>query len=330
MTGEAIVGIILCSLVFIGFIVLCIWLSNTVDEKQLKLNQLFEECNNLVENISAAQKHYDELSETNSQLNDAIKTAKADYDKAIERASTDIAAYRKQRTADQDDFFQQRLYDKQQEFSRQFEVEKKEFDRQVDELKKQLQEQKDAISSTIEIAQLEAERQKELYNSLIEPVQAIEKKKDELLYQTIQISDENKADISFLLNETLPRLQHPDILCKLIWTEYFQKPLNQTLQVAGIDENPGIYKITNLTNQKCYIGKSTNVKRRLQEHVKGALGISSISDQEIHRVMAREGIWNFRFERLCTCEKEELGEREKYYISFFNSTDYGYNIASGG
>ena len=97
-----------------------------------------------------------------------------------------------------------------------------------------------------------------------------------------------------------------------------------------IEEVCGIYKITNIENKKCYIGKSLNVKKRLQDHVKGALGIRTISDQKIHREMAREGIWNFRFELLCECEKEELSEKEKYYISYFDSQNYGYNIASGG
>ena len=102
------------------------------------------------------------------------------------------------------------------------------------------------------------------------------------------------------------------------------------LKWTEIDESRGIYKIRNIDNKKCYVSKSTNVKKRLQDHVKGALGISSISDQKIHREMAREGIWNFTFERLCSCEKDELNSKEKEYIAFFNSTQYGYNIASGG
>ena len=168
------------------------------------------------------------------------------------------------------------------------------------------------------------------YCSILEPVRALEREKDEMLYQTIQISEENKQDIAYLLNDVLPVLRHPDILCKLIWSEFIQKPMNEMLARNAIEEVCGIYKITNIENKKCYIGKSLNVKKRLQDHVKGALGIRTISDQKIHREMAREGIWNFRFELLCECEKEELSEKEKYYISYFDSQKYGYNVASGG
>ena len=33
---------------------------------------------------------------------------------------------------------------------------------------------------------------------------------------------------------------------------------------------------------------------------------------------------------VCDCEKDELNEKEKYYISFFKSQEWGYNIMSGG
>ena len=46
--------------------------------------------------------------------------------------------------------------------------------------------------------------------------------------------------------------------------------------------------------------------------------------------MLEEGLWNFTFEKICYCNKEELNEKEKYYIEFFDTTNYGYNIKAGG
>jgi len=43
-------------------------------------------------------------------------------------------------------------------------------------------------------------------------------------------------------------------------------------------ECSGIYKITHVETKKSYIGRSTNVYKRLQEHVKSSCGISTIAD----------------------------------------------------
>lgn len=131
----------------------------------------------------------------------------------------------------------------------------------------------------------------------------------------------------------MERLRNPDILYKLIWTEYFQKPTNQMLDyILPQKDCPGIYKITNILNGKCYIGRSTSVRKRLTDHIKSAIGISTIADQYIHQVMRKENLWNFRFELIEECDKDKLNEREKYYIDFFQTADttYGYNQKAGG
>jgi group I intron endonuclease len=95
---------------------------------------------------------------------------------------------------------------------------------------------------------------------------------------------------------------------------------------------PGIYKITNDRNKKSYIGRSTSVRKRLTDHVKSAVGISTIASQKIHDIMREEGLWNFTFELIEECDKDKLSEREKYYIDFFQTADtiYGYNQKAGG
>ena len=66
-----------------------------------------------------------------------------------------------------------------------------------------------------------------------------------------------------------------------------------------------------------------------QEHIKSSIGIENIASQRVHEVMREKGLWNFRFELLEQCPKDQLGEREKYYIEFFDSQSYGYNQVSG-
>ena len=168
------------------------------------------------------------------------------------------------------------------------------------------------------------------YESLIEPLQILEKEKLERLFYCIQINETDKEDIDYLLEVVAPRLKSKDAIPKIVWTEFFQKPTQDLMKRLNIEDKPGIYKITNINTNKCYIGKSTKVRQRLIDHIKGAIGISSISDQKIHTAMRNEGLWNWQFEKICDCDKEQLNELEKHYIDFFNAQEYGYNIASGG
>lgn len=170
---------------------------------------------------------------------------------------------------------------------------------------------------------------KQNYESLIKPLSEMEKTKLERAFYSIQVDDNAKEDISYLLKEVEPHITNKDLIPKLIWSEYIQKPTVELMKRIEMADTPGIYKITNLNNGKVYIGQSTKIKSRCQDHIKGALGISSIADQKIHHAMAEEGIWNFSFEKLCECEKSQLNEKEKFYIEFFNANNYGYNLTKG-
>lgn len=148
----------------------------------------------------------------------------------------------------------------------------------------------------------------------------------------IELSESDKVDIKYLTEEVVPRLQNKDTIYKLIWQEYYQVPATKLFaNILPASDCSGIYKITNLEDKKCYIGRSTNVRRRLTDHIKSAIGIETIANQRVHDVMREKGIWNFSFELLEACEKNELGDREKYYIDFFQSNEplYGYNVVSG-
>lgn len=88
---------------------------------------------------------------------------------------------------------------------------------------------------------------------------------------------------------------------------------------------PGIYKITNLMNDKIYIGQSTKLLSRLSAH-KSENGGGLLS-----KAIAKYGKDNFLFEVLIYCEKDELDSLEVKYISEYNSTvPNGYNISIGG
>lgn len=93
----------------------------------------------------------------------------------------------------------------------------------------------------------------------------------------------------------------------------------------------GIYKITNLNNQKSYIGKSTNIEQRFQTH-KNALAerrhqLDFTSDTSWYTEACKEStsINDFQFEVLQECEESELSSLEAYWTKFYNSHIDGYN-----
>lgn len=102
-----------------------------------------------------------------------------------------------------------------------------------------------------------------------------------------------------------------------------------------------IYKITNLINNKIYIGQtinSFNMRYRGAgvgiERVKGSYETKgNTKNEHLYNSILKYGIENFKVEILCQCETiEELNKKEKELIALYGSDDYakGYNIEEGG
>ena len=91
-----------------------------------------------------------------------------------------------------------------------------------------------------------------------------------------------------------------------------------------------IYIIRNTINSKVYIGQTkVSLKLRFQNHLSAA---RNGKDYIIGKAIRKYGEENFYIELLEECTIEELNEREKYWISYFNSTNnkFGYNMSIGG
>lgn len=89
----------------------------------------------------------------------------------------------------------------------------------------------------------------------------------------------------------------------------------------------GIYKWTNKINNKCYIGQSICIEKRYQQHIRATKN----SQLPLHRALAKYGISNFNFEVLEECSRDELDEKEIFYIKQYNClVPNGYNLQKGG
>ena len=172
---------------------------------------------------------------------------------------------------------------------------------------------------------LEEERAKKAaLNEEILRQRALEEEQD---FYRIQFNTEDESDIT-ILRDAATRLRHPAAVNKIIWSEYYQKPLAELRKRVAI-EGPGVYKITRLKTKEVYIGQAVNVSTRWADHVKSALGVGTLASSQLHLSMAQDGPENFTFELLEKVPKEKLRERESYWIDFYDSKNYGLNTISG-
>jgi group I intron endonuclease len=98
----------------------------------------------------------------------------------------------------------------------------------------------------------------------------------------------------------------------------------------------GIYCYKNLINNKIYIGKSKNLKRRIRQHERSFKFINEEDLESKDAILLWRSVKkyqrdNFSVEILELCEECDLDRREEYYIETLHShyTQMGYNILKG-
>lgn len=194
-----------------------------------------------------------------------------------------------------------------------------EFIASAAETKKSVNEEIEELKSLLE----DYKSKRDLINQAIVHEKEIHEQQD---FYRIVLNESDKEDIQ-LLNTIEMRLHSREALYKLIYDVFYKKPLNDMInRVLQGKEFCGIYRITNLKTNEAYIGKSTNIKTRWQNHCKTAIGLDGMARTKIHSAMKEYGIDNFSFEVLEKCTKEIYSEREKYWINFYETNVYGYNI----
>lgn len=100
--------------------------------------------------------------------------------------------------------------------------------------------------------------------------------------------------------------------------------------IKSIQNIPGIYRIINTVNNKCYIGKSIHLKRRLQDRINR---YQKDLDKVLYKAINKYGIQEFYFEILFqseTISEDDLFLLEQQYIKQFDSFKNGYNTTLGG
>lgn len=227
----------------------------------------------------------------------------------------------------------------------------KEF-RQLQETKKKAQEDLNAILNTlnlmraheesivaeakqdakvcIEAIQLEvqnAQLKLEDIKSTLQAAQAQKfdeiEKEDFLSVHCLQLPDSAYHDIQ-ILHEIEKSLIDKQAIQKLIWTQYYQKPLQVLRQTLAADGKTGIYRIYFKDDGRSYVGQAVDIGSRWVTHVKTALRLSP-GESKFYKALREHGIENFVFTILEECPSSKLNEKESYWIDFYNSIQFGFN-----
>lgn len=91
----------------------------------------------------------------------------------------------------------------------------------------------------------------------------------------------------------------------------------------------GIYMIKNIINNKIYIGQSLDILGRWKAHL-NCLKNNKHVNKKLQNAWNKYGEFNFIFEIIEECLKEEIYDKEIFYIEKYNSYKTGYNQTLGG
>ena len=163
-------------------------------------------------------------------------------------------------------------------------------------------------------------------NEAIMRQRALEEQQD---FYRVCLGPEVSNDVE-ILKAARQNLKKPEIIDKIIYDNYIAKPVLEMIKrVLQNTTCSGIYKITCIKTGEIYIGKSVDVKSRIQQHCKSAFNCGTIAHSLLHTKMKQYGIENFTFELVEQVPKEQLSEREKFFINFYQTKETGLNERNG-
>ena len=232
----------------------------------------------------------DNARKTLKALAETEEKIKSNMEKSIEQSSEALAKeYREAELAHAKEY-EIIMIDAVEDFN-------KEWNKKVDEL--------------LEIKQQIADKHK-IYEAIIEDQRRKARQKADENFCRLTISEEDLKEIE-KIREITPYLKNPEVLNKVLWSSYYQKPYQDLIaRLFNTTKPSGVYKITCLPDGKIYIGQSVNIPNRFSEHIKRGLGAEPATKNRLYSAMKKWGVENFTFELMEEVPRDKLNEREKY------------------
>lgn len=295
-----------------------------------ELQQFSRDIKQLKAQKSDLQKDIEAQNDIIEDYNNKILSIQHKYQEALNQKNIDLNTYFEEQRASRETALENLFKEKEHILELNYQQEALKYTEAVRTAESHAEQLIQQADLRVEQIKEQVAYEEKRYQDLIAPLKQYEMDKQQRLFYTIQVPDEYKEDIDFLLNTVSQKVRHPDIINKLVWAEYVKPYLDDTFKRIEIRAESGIYKLTNIESGKAYIGKSTDIKKRISDHFKASVKLESIAHQVIHDKILEKGFWNWTIEIITYCEKDKLSELEKYYIDFFKTQEWGYNKKAGG
>ena len=183
-----------------------------------------------------------------------------------------------------------------------------------------------AIAAERQAAEITLKTLQEAIDVAVQAAKRDEQKRQEKNFYRLVLPDSDLSEIA-QLRAVEPFLRDKEALNKVIWKVYYEKPYSDLIgRVLGQGIKTGIYKITNIENQMCYVGQAVDVASRWRQHIKRGVGAEAPTRNKLYPAMLAIGVENFTFELLEECDRDKLDIQEDYWQDFFHAKDFGYSI----
>ena len=268
------------------------------DKKSIELSGLKNELSLVQNNITTLKEQADESAKVFYEQ--SISLAEEKLDRALELKAIEVQKNQEEYEKE----YNQVLEDCVKAFQEKTALSKKE----IDELTCKLSDLRARVQAAVE-ASRRAEEMREAAN-----------------FYKLNVPAEDLEEIA-KLRSILPELRDPEPLNKVIWKVYYEKPYTDLVgRVVGSGTKTGIYKITNIENNKCYVGQAANIADRWRQHIKRGVGAEAPTRNKLYPAMLSIGVENFTFEIIEECSRAQLNEREDYWQDYFEALTFGYSI----
>ena len=289
-----------------------------IEESQKLLqaqNQLNEKISNLNNDYNSLIKEIDFLKDKKKILDDNYQQASLNAEMYCQKAN-ELASEKFAQSAEQmAQRYQQAEDNYQQEYLKAIEESTKEYTNLI------IQKQEELNKISQELVEAKAKQ-----NAIVEANKRAEEVKQKEQFYKLNLSEIDIEEIK-KLRSIIPYLRSAEPINKVIWKVYYEKSYTDLIgRVIGQGIHTGIYKITNIENQKCYIGQAVNIADRWKQHIKRGVGAEAPTRNKLYPAMYELGPEQFTFEILEECDKSLLDSREDYWQEFYQAKEFGYSI----
>lgn len=286
---------------------------------QNELNRTQVELESARKQQSDLRQQQTELSNTLSELSAKILTSQEEADTAVKTYYDKILKAAKQN-------IQLDIEQLEADYTRAEKEYQQEYLNMLNETAQAFTQEIDGSTETIKKLTLELNELQDKVNAAVEASKRAAEQEQKKDFYRLVISDIDAEEIQ-KLRAVVPYLRNSEPLNKVIWKVYYERPYTDLIgRVIGSGIHCGIYKITNIENNMCYVGQAVNIADRWKQHIRRGLGADPPTRNKLYPAMLATGVENFTFEVIEECGRDKLNEREDYWQDFFKAKEFGYSI----